>query len=455
MTVVAEEDMSRSIWPSCPALGWTAGVDKLTARPTGTPLSTPTGGFTLETHGPYQHGTGFPAVNGASNMQPVSSGMNGGMPIKIQPGTGTTVGLGKTNIFASEFGSSVYSSFESMSPTLAKEHWGIHGGAPPDNCHGGFASKCQGTNVMAQRNYPCDNIIDEYFGLADADAVGELVFKKQLWQCMVGQSLLLKSDIETRRSTNQFGIIVWQLNEIWPTGGWGSIEYGTVTHTKGQVLGGRWKPLHHWYKKSIYSDVMATCGTVGGPDSNSTDATLAKHTFAGGAACYVKNDSPKPFKGTVDVSKISLSTGKVTSTQNVTVDMPAGAGVTHWFSVDGAINGAEEMLRVVVSDTDGTVTSDNPVPFAYPKNMKLPKAKVTVVVGEQLSNDSDAPVSITVTSDALALYTTLTTLAQGRFEDNAFLMLPGTKTLKFFPFEGFDAAELKSTIRVEHAALYM
>lgn len=30
------------------------------------------------------------------------------------------------------------------------------------------------------------------------------------------------------------------------TGGWGSIEYGTVTHTKGQVLGGRWKPLHHW-----------------------------------------------------------------------------------------------------------------------------------------------------------------------------------------------------------------
>ena len=35
MTVVAEEDASRSIWPSCPALGWTGGVDKLTARPNG------------------------------------------------------------------------------------------------------------------------------------------------------------------------------------------------------------------------------------------------------------------------------------------------------------------------------------------------------------------------------------------------------------------------------------
>ena len=32
---------------------------------------------------------------------------------------------------------------------------------------------------------------------------------------MVGQALLIKSDIEARRATNQFGIIVWQLNEIW------------------------------------------------------------------------------------------------------------------------------------------------------------------------------------------------------------------------------------------------
>ena len=56
----------------------------------------------------------------------------------------------------------------------------------------------------------------------------------------------MKSNIEARRAQNQIGIIVWQLNEIWPTGGWGSVEYGTVGHTKGQVIGGRWKPLHYW-----------------------------------------------------------------------------------------------------------------------------------------------------------------------------------------------------------------
>ena len=60
-----------------------------------------------------------------------------------------------------------------------------------------------------------DNIIDVYFGNAadDWDKVGTNIFKKQLWQCMIGQALVIKSNIENRRKQNQFGIIVWQYNE--------------------------------------------------------------------------------------------------------------------------------------------------------------------------------------------------------------------------------------------------
>jgi hypothetical protein len=46
----------------------------------------------------------------------------------------------------------------------------------------------------------------------------------------------MKSDIETRKSQNQIGHILWQLNEIWPTGGWGSLEYGN-SNFDGQVIG--------------------------------------------------------------------------------------------------------------------------------------------------------------------------------------------------------------------------
>ena len=78
---------------------------------------------------------------------------------------------------------------------------------------------------------------------------------------MLGQALEMKSNIETRRGTNEFGTIIWQLNEIWPTGGWGSLEYGTPV--EGQVIGGRWKPLHYFLRASVFADVMATCGEGG------------------------------------------------------------------------------------------------------------------------------------------------------------------------------------------------
>lgn len=443
MTVVAEEDASRVVWPSCPALGWTGGVHRLTSIPNGLPLTTPSSGLLIELHGPYQHGAGFPTVNNGGSYAPVSPSMHGAMPIEIPRKHGTTIGLGQANIFGSEFGAAVFSSFESMAPTLAKEHWGIHGGAPPDTCRGPGSSAgglCTGNNTMAQRNYACDNIIVEYFGWSDFEMVGEAAFKQQLWQCMVGQALLIKSNIETRRSTNQFGIIVWQYNEIWPTGGWGSIEYGTVGFTSGQVLGGRWKPLHYWYKKSLFADVMATCG---------------KSSSGTSVACYIKNDLPRVFTGEVDVSSVAFKTGEMKSFKVMQVSMPAGAGTIQWFEVEGIELGSlgkEAMLIVTVTESGGKVVCDNAVGFTAPKNMNLPQAHVSARVADK--QNEDGTIDIDVVADAFALYVTLTTLAQGRFEDNAFVMLPGVRTMKFLPFAGFDAAELRRSLRVEHVATY-
>lgn len=286
---------------------------------------------------------------------------------------------------------------------------------------------------MAQRNYPCDNIIDVYFGHSDFDVVGELTFKKQLWQCMVGQALLIKQNIETRRSKNQFGVIVWQFNEIWPTGGWGSIEYGTVGYTEGQVLGGRWKPLHHWYKQSIYADVMATCGD--------------------GGICYVKNDATEPFSGTVEIVAVDFQTSATKSLYKKETSLSAGAGVKQMFSVD-QVNGNTTILMSTVTNSDGKVLSHHAVPMAPPKNMQLPSAKVMFSVAPQLN--SDGSVDVTVKTDKFALYVTFTTLAQGYFSENAFTMIGGSdKTIQFIPIEGFKMEQLTSSLRVEHTATYM
>ena len=115
---------------------------------------------TIEVHGPYQHGGGTPAVNGGG-----TSDLNlfpSGYPLSVD--SSVSMGLQFESQAATEFGGSVWSSFESMAPTLAPSHWGIHGGSPPDTCSGGFEADCNGTNVMAQRNYPTDNYLVRVLG---------------------------------------------------------------------------------------------------------------------------------------------------------------------------------------------------------------------------------------------------------------------------------------------------
>ena len=90
------------------------------------------------------------------------------------------------------------------------------------------------------------------------------------------------SCVESRGTLTVSCVACRQLNEIWPTGGWGSIEYGTPG-VPGQVVGGRWKPLHYFLRKSAFADVVAVCGK--------------------GGLCFVKNDRPmQPFAGTVTVT---------------------------------------------------------------------------------------------------------------------------------------------------------
>ena len=98
-------------------------------------------------------------------------------------------------------------------------------------------------------------------------------------------------------------------NEIWPTGGWGSIEYGSPV--PGQVEGGRWKPLHYILRSSTFADQMATCNDAG--------------------ACMVKNDSPFAFEGKINIRLVNIASGiSKPMLTNHPISMAAGAGVAQW-----------------------------------------------------------------------------------------------------------------------------
>jgi len=114
-----------------------------------------------------------------------------------------------------------------------------------------------------------------------------------------------------------------------------------------------------------------------------------------------------------------------------------------FFSSVGFNNGSDGILTLKVEDRSENVISNNVLALTPPKNMKLPPAKVTAEI-------SDAGI-VTLKSDKVALYVTLTTSAQGRFSENAFLMDVSEKKVVFMSFsENLDVQTLRSTLRVEH-----
>jgi hypothetical protein len=210
----------------------------------------------------------------------------------------------------SEFGISTWSSFESVSATLSASEWSLHGSGEPDKCvyfKWTNYNQCTGDNVLAERNYACDSEVEAYFGLTDFEATGENAFKAQLHKCLMATTLWLRGQIEIVRGSNSFGALIWQLNENWPTGGWGLLEYGSSLGQKGQSIGGRWKPMMHLLKQSLFRDVFATCGQHG--------------------ECYVRNDSNEQLTSiSVLLEFYDLASGEQMQTSTLQLPQLRGDG---------------------------------------------------------------------------------------------------------------------------------
>ena len=93
------------------------------------------------------------------------------------------------------------------------------------------------------------------------------------------------------------------------------------------------------------------------------------------------------------------------------------------------------------------------VALTPPKDMALPAADVAFAVAD--APNDDGSVDIAITASAVAMYATFTTLAHGRFSDNAILLLPGATTIQFIPFGALQIDALRTSLRVEHVATYL
>eukprot|EP00729_Bicosta_minor_P008669 gene8669-33796_t len=184
--------------------------------------------------------------------------------------------------------------------------------------------------------------------------------------------------------------------------------------------------------------------------------------------------TPRNFAGSVTVQLVHYATAKIDLIATIPVQLAPGAGTTSFFCPDGAhgnggglatqdhadavrcstfqallakagcaVDGSDCILRVKVAQSLESsranaggqfLLGDNLLPLSKPSAFKLPAAAVTATVASVDEENGTASITLISESEGAALYVWLSTLAHGRFEDNRFMLLPGTTTLDFIAF---------------------
>ena len=198
-------------------------------------------------------------------------------------------------------------------------------------------------------------------------------------------------------------------------------------------------------------------------------------------ACLVKNDGALDDAGgalqgaALATSLVHLASGAASAVASQAVSLPRGAGSAAWLCVNAsegpppacagyvaslaaagcAADGSDCMLALTLAAAGGAgaVLAQSHELLAAPARLALAPARVAVAAVEA-ANATTATVALT--TDAPALFVTLTTQAPGRFSSNALtLLLPPGRNLTFeFWRSADDLALLASTLRVEHAQMY-
>lgn len=218
----------------------------------------------------------------------------------------------------------------------------------------------------------------------------------------------LSADISVRRSTNEWGTIIWQLGEVWATGGWGTLEYE-----------GQWKPIHHMLQKHLFADIFTTC--------------------TANATCMLRNNNGIA-KASATVSMWSLLDGTLTPI------MQSGGPVSSpIFFFTGASSSwpapllrGEAVLRIETSSSSSSSPASVSQPLFLP--LVIPSSlRVSTNPQVILSFASHPSPVVKISTSAPLAYGFLSTDSPGHFEDNILFFGPGSIIVPFIPWGGISS----------------
>jgi beta-mannosidase len=229
-------------------------------------------------------------------------------------------------------------------------------------------------------------------------------FEKFVYLSQLQQALAIDTAVRFWRSLkpHTMGTLYWQLNDVWPSISWSSIDHATG-----------WKTLHY-HARRFYAP-LAIAPRI----ENGRLIVMGLSDLHEAAGLEVRVRRVDLDGKVLDETTLSGTVPADRSAEIGNVAVPSGSGF--FYLLDGRKKGAsawDETLRT-------TVMVDK---F---KRYDLPQAKVTLVAGP-------TPGSFTLSADRPAFFVRPEASEfAGAFDDASFTLLPGeTRTLTFRSFDG-------------------
>ena len=223
-------------------------------------------------------------------------------------------------------------------------------------------------------------------------------FEDFVYLSQVQQGLAIETAVRHWRAQKPrcMGALYWQLNDTWPCASWSSLDYG-----------GGWKLLHHMARR-FFEPVAVSVVPV-----------------EDGYACLAVNDGAEPVEIALRVSALTLD-GRVQNLKDTIADLPTDKASEIAFVMKGDLSENELLLLEWTSPSGAGSMHFAPEPYkSYA--LQPPGLRLESAPGPENT-------TITLSSDALALYASVEASQPGCFSDNAVLVRPDAPvTLTFSP----------------------
>jgi hypothetical protein len=171
--------------------------------------------------------------------------------------------------------------------------------------------------------------------------------------------------------------------------------------SKGQLVGGTWKPLMYLLRQSLFRHVFAAYGK----DDR----------------CYIRNDGVHPVDASVWLEAWNLRESKATRAISHSIRLDGGCHSTQRFSLPPAFSEIADVVLIGIEDSHTGASLIEPTAFLESPPRSIPRLSTEVNITIQVNELGNGAASLQLSTDHLVLYLLYPPRQRGDFQIMLFI----------------------------------